>query len=331
MPPGVTWLLPIHNGEAYLEQTLSSIANQDYPKHEVLVWDDASSDRTNEILANWLGSRVRGRVIGHARVGLGQALANLVKAAPTELISRIDADDIAEPNRLGEQVRYLIDHRRVGLVGSAMSVIDEPGRVIDHPHDDASLRWALRFCNPVNHPSVMLRRSAVLEVGNYHPLEAGREDYDLWARLGLIVRFANLPKVLTQYRVHEASATAGWGDDHGASFYRQRNALVDRLLPGTPPSDAVRLLDLVRQPDNLSVTADDLLRFRLSAMLAARACRYREDYFTNTALFQQQFNNLKTRRLKSQPFIKPVWPLLKHANRLIHKKQKPHSNDATAA
>lgn len=331
MPPPVTWLLPVRNGERYLEQTLRSIAEQDYPNHEVLVWDDGSYDGTQDILSRWLGKQVQGRVVRKERVGLGRALAHLVVEAKTELLARIDADDIAEPNRLKEQARFLIDNRRTGLVGSAMSVIGQPNRLIDQPNDDATLRWALRFKNPVNHPSVMLRRSAVLEVGNYRPLAAGREDYDLWARLALIVRFANLPQPLTRYRLHDASATAGWSSDHGASFYHQRNGLVDRLLPGTPPSNAIRLLDLVRNPEDLSVTADDLMRFRMTAMLAAKACRYKPTYFTQTHLFEQQYENLKTRRLKGTPLIRPVWPLLKHANRLLNKPKKTTRNGNTAA
>lgn len=331
MPPNVTWLLPVRNGERYLEEALQSIANQNYKKHEVLVWDDGSSDATHEILAKWLGTEIPGRVVGHERVGLGRALAHLVVEAKTELLARIDADDIAVPDRLAVQARHLVEHQRTGLVGSDMGVLGEPERVLKQPTDDPSLRWALRFTNPVNHPSVMMRRSAVLEVGNYRPLDAGKEDYDLWARLGLIARFATIPRTLTHYRVHDESATAGWEADHGKGFYEQRNALVDRLLPGTPQSDAVRLLDLIRDPEDLSVTADDLTRFRMAAMLAARACRYEPTYFTQTALFQQQYENLKTRRLKGQPLIRPVWPLLKQANRLLHKHEPARAARNTAA
>lgn len=329
MPPGVTWLLPIHNGQAHLEQTLQSIAAQDYPNHKVLVWDDGSTDRTCEILSDWLGSRIEGRVVGHNRVGLGQALANLVTESDTELIARIDADDIAAPERLTQQVRLLIDNRRVGLVGSLMSVIGDSNHLITQPLDDASLRWGLRFGNTVNHPSVMLRRSAVMEVGNYRPLDAGKEDYDLWARLALIVRFATMPQTLTHYRLHSASATAGWSQENGEGFYEQRNGLIDRLLPGIPAHEGVRLLDLIRRPDDLGVTSNDLMHFRHAAMLAASACRYPATYFTQTDLFKQQYENLRTRHFKSRPLVRPVWPLLKAARQLIHKQSnKPQQKDA---
>jgi glycosyltransferase involved in cell wall biosynthesis len=332
MPPRVTWLLPVRNGERTLERTLISIAEQDYPAHahSVYVWDDGSTDRTPDLLRKWIGKEVPGRIIGTQHIGLGRALAQLTANAPTELLARIDADDCAEPDRLRRQVEYLCDHRKVGVLGTQMRRLDSKEILTDHPTKDADIRWALRFTNPVAHPSVMLRRSAVLEAGNYRDLPPGNEDYDLWVRMALIVRFATLDQPLLGYRIHEKSVTGQWDEDHGAGFYRRRNALVDRLLPGVAPSDAVRLLDLIRRPDDLHVTAHDLTRFRHAAMLAAKACRYEPTYFTSTALFKQQYDNLKTRHLKGQPLIRPIWPLLKQLNR-IRPKHDAESPSNTAA
>ena len=326
MPPRVTWLLPVRNGEQYLERTLISIAEQDYPAHAhtVYAWDDGSTDSTPDILRKWIGREVQGRIVSNEKIGLGRALAQLTVAAQSELIARIDADDIAEPDRIRRQVEYLCDHRKVGVLGTQMKAIDSEKVLTNHPTNDAELRWALRFTNPVAHPSVMLRRSAVLEAGNYRDLPPGNEDYDLWVRMALLVRFATLDQPLLRYRIHEQSVTAGWNADNGNGFYRRRNALVDRLMPGVAPSDAVRLLDLIRQPDDLNVTANDLIRFRHAAMLAAKACRYAPTYFTSTPMFKQQYENLKTRHFKGQPFIRPIWPLLKQLNRM---RSKPQTND----
>lgn len=329
--PRVTWLLPVRNDAADLDPTLRSIAEQSYTKQSVLAWDDGSTDGSLALLRKWIGPRLAGRVIASESVGRSKALAMLVLAAQTELIARIDPGCVAEPGRIQAQAAHLVAHRRVGLVGSAMGVIDQPQRVIDQPADDPSLRWALRFTNPVNHPSVMLRRSAVLEVGNYRPLGSVSEDYDLWARLGLIVRFATLPEVLTHCRADHLAPIGGDGPASARMFYHQRNALIGRLLPGIPPSDAARLLDLVRRPDDLSVTGADLSGFRLAAQLAARACRYKPDYFTQTALFKRQYNNLITRRLKGQPLIRPVWPLLKGAGRLMLRNDNPPPGATPAA
>lgn len=333
MPPRVTWLLPVRNGEQYLERALISIAEQDYPAHAhtVYAWDDGSTDGTPDLLRKWIGREIDGRIIGSERIGLGRALAQLTANAQTELLARIDADDHAEPDRLRRQVEYLCDHRKVGVLGTQMHRLDGKDILTNHPTRDAEIRWALRFTNPVSHPTVMMRRSAVLEAGNYRDLPPGNEDYDLWVRMALIVRFATLDQPLLGYRIHGDSATAGWNADHGQRFYRLRNALIDRLLPGTDPVAARRLLDLVRKPGDLHVTAEDLVRFRHAAMMAARACRYEPTFYTSTQLFKTQYDNLKTRRLKGQPFIRPVWPILQRANRLIHKPSKAASDGSTAA
>ena len=333
MPPRVTWLLPVRNGEQYLERTLISIAEQDYPAsaHTVYAWDDGSSDGTPDLLRKWIGREVQGRIIGSERIGLGRALAHLTVQSQTELLARIDADDHAQPDRLTRQVAYLSDHRKVGVLGTQMHRLDSREVLTDHPTNDAEIRWALRFTNPVAHPTVMLRRSAVLEAGNYRDLPPGNEDYDLWVRMALIVRFATLDQPLLGYRIHDQSVTAGWKENNGEHFYRRRNAMVDRLLPGVAPSDAIRLLDLIRRPDDLNVTAQNLTRFRHAAMLAARACRYAPTYFTATPMFKQQYENLRTRHLKGQPFIRPLWPILKQLNKIRQKPQptRPlHKQDA---
>ncbi|MEO0475284.1 MAG: glycosyltransferase [Planctomycetota bacterium] len=333
MPPRVTWLLPVRNGEQYLERTLISIAEQDYPAHAhtVYAWDDGSSDSTPDLLRKWIGREVPGRIVSNERIGLGRALAQLTVAAQSELLARIDADDIAEPDRIRRQVDYLCDHRKVGVLGTQMKSIDGNQILSDYPTKDAEIRWALRFTNPVSHPSVMLRRSAVLEAGNYRDLPPGNEDYDLWVRMALLVRFATLDQPLLRYRVHDNAATAGWNADHGERFYQLRNGLIGRLLPGTDPVAGRHLLDLVRKVDDLHVSAEDLVRFRQAAMMAARACRYEPTFYTSTELFKQQHDNLKTRRLKGQPFIRPVWPILKRANQMIHRQPRTNRNESTAA
>jgi len=319
--PQVTWLLPVRNAETTLAQTLASIASQDYARHTVLAWDDGSTDATPEILKQWVGQRIPGQVISHKRVGIGIALRQMVGRAETELLARIDADDICESDRLPKQVAFLTQHKKVAVLGTQMSTVGCEGPITPQPTDDADIRWALRVKNPINHPSVMMRRSAVLEAGNYCDLRPG-QDYDLWVRMAVLFRFANLPQALVRYRVHDDTISSPGRSDHGASFYRLRDGSIGRLLPGTEPAAARRLLGLIRDTENLDVSVDDLVRFRRAAMLAAQACRYSPTFFTETALFKQQYANLKTRQLKNKPALRVAWPLLKSAKSLVA--QLPH-------
>lgn len=324
----VTWIMPVRNAERTLEAALASIAAQDYPRHELLVWDDGSTDGTADILRRFVGNEVPGRVVGSDRVGIGRALAHLVVKAQTELLARADADDISERHRLRLQAEYLLEHRKVGVLGTRMRDLDTGAELTEHPTADADLRWALRFENPVNHPTVMMRRSAVLEVGNYRDRRPG-QDYDLWVRMAVICRFANLPEALVRYRVHDdavSAANRGDNSDHGAAFYAMRDELVDRLLPGTEPVAARRLLNLLRHTDDPDVTEEDPRRFRQAAMLAAKACRYDPSYFLKTERFRAQEANLRTRYLKSKPVVRACLPLLRSAKGLaqkLHHKQDP--------
>lgn len=314
--PPVTWILPVRNAEQTLEETLASIASQDYARHTVLAWDDGSTDTTADILDRWLGKKIPGRTLSHDRIGLGKALGYLVGSAKTELLARIDGDDTCNPDRLAQQVQFMSAHRKVAVLGTQMSAMGDSTEKMNQPFEDADIRWALRVRNPINHPTVMLRRSAVLEAGNYRDIRPG-QDYDLWVRMAMLFRFSNLPQSLVSYRIHDKSVSQQGRSDNGESFYRLRDARIDRLLPGVEPEAAHRLLRLIQNPDDLSVSADDLVRFRRAAMLAAQACRYRPTLFTETDLFKKQYANLRIRHLKRRPVLRAAWPLLKTAKAVV--------------
>jgi len=206
----VTWIMPVLNGMPFLRDTLASIEQQSDMPASLLVWDNGSTDGTLEELHAWIPARIPGKVIAGARYGVGGALRELVKLATTKYCARIDADDIALPDRLARQVAFLDANPQVAVVGSQLEVMDETGkstgRVLDYPSDHEGIVLRSLLSNPMGHPSVMFRRDAVLEVGNYRELP-NVEDYDLWLRLAGKHQFANLPEPLTRYRVHDRSCT----------------------------------------------------------------------------------------------------------------------------
>jgi hypothetical protein len=117
----------------------------------------------------------------------------------------MDSDDWSTPDRLSRQLEYMRNHPDVAVLGTAYTVIDAQGvatTTVQPPTQDADIRRAMPWRNPICHPSVMFRRKAVLEVGGYlGGLHA--EDYDLWLRLAAhpAYKFANLAQVCLGYRV----------------------------------------------------------------------------------------------------------------------------------
>ena len=129
-----------------------------------------------------------------------------------DLIARMDADDVALPERFARQVEFLRSHPEVDVVGGAQEHIDSNGRLLTVYHEpqehEEIEELALTGACPISHPSVMMRRKAVLAVGGYRVEMMPAEDFDLWLRMGERGRLANLPDVIMRYRVHESSVSA---------------------------------------------------------------------------------------------------------------------------
>jgi glycosyltransferase involved in cell wall biosynthesis len=316
----VTWLLPVRNAIPYLRQTLESMAAQTYSRFTVLAWDDGSSDGTLDELRAWIPSRLPGRIIATPAVGIGTALANLVQQAETELCARIDGDDINEPMRLQQQVDYLTHRPSVALVGTQVSHIDEHGKALgtisQHPLDDCDIRWSLRFTNPINHPTVMFRRSAVLASGNYRDLKPG-QDYDLWVRFAQRYRMANLSQPLLRYRLHAGSVTAAHSGQAGARRRQRRQALAPLLFPKLSEAEVARLTSALQNPDELDVTLADIRLLRRAAVFASEVFGDCGDYFQRSALYRHQYQNLMTRWLKGRRMMRSVWPLMRRTARWV--------------
>lgn len=313
--PPVTWLMVVRNNMPTLDAALASLAAQDYPRHELLVWDNGSTDGSADTVKRWLSNTLNGRVVGRTRLGKGEALACLVANASTELLAMADPTTTSHPDRLSRQVAALLEQRKVGVLAAPTTCTASDDACNTQRPDDAELRWTLRFENPISAGTVMLRRSAVLEVGNVRDRRPG-EDYDLWVRMAVICRFAQLDQPCTDaIAPATAPTTDALRDD---TFRHLRDGLIDRLLPGTDPSAAVRLLNLVGD-DTQRVTEEDLRRFRRSAMLAAQACRYAPSYFLKTARFRAQEASLRERYLRHEPVIRVCEPLLRSAKTLAQK------------
>ena len=200
--PAVSVLMGVHDGEPWVREAIASVLAQTAPDLELIVVDDGSTDGTPATLAAIRDPRLV--VVRQARQGLTRALNRALRLARAPLLARLDADDLALPERLARQREFLDAHPEVGLLGTAAREVDAAGRevgVVVPPADDAGIRHALIRGNPFVHSSVMLRRRVLDEGQGYDERLTVAQDYDLWMRLSRVTRLANLAEPLVVRRL----------------------------------------------------------------------------------------------------------------------------------
>ena len=207
--PGVSILMPVRDAATTLPACLDSIMGQDYADYELVVIDDHSSDDSRAVIKQYALNDLRIKMYRNPGRGLVAALNYGLAQCRSELVARMDADDLMAPNRLSKQVRHLQADTRLGLSASRVHLF--PAHQITDGFREY-IRWQDQCISPRQiannifvespfaHPSVAFRRSAVLSLGGY--LEGDfPEDYDLWLRMHQAGhRMEKLPEQLLDWR-----------------------------------------------------------------------------------------------------------------------------------
>src|SRR5918998_4033201 len=173
--PALSVVMPVRDARRFLDESVRSILGQTFGDFEFVILDDASSDGSAEVLREWARRDARIRLVeSKRRLGLSGSSNAVVREARAPLVARMDADDVAHPERLARQLEVMRADPEVVLVGSLCEGIDASGRRV-RPRD----RWRLVRASlypPFPHASVMFRRAAFEEVGGYREDCAGWED-----------------------------------------------------------------------------------------------------------------------------------------------------------
>lgn len=200
--PAVSVLMAVRDGVPWVGEAVASVLGQSAGDLELIVIDDGSRDGTPALLAAVADPRLR--VERRPPAGLTASLNRALALARAPLLARLDADDLALPERLARQRAFMDAHPEVGLLGAGACEVDETGRKVAvqmPPPDDAALRAALIRRNPFIHSAVMARRALVERAGGYDESVPVAQDYDLWMRLAPLTRLASLPEVLVVRRL----------------------------------------------------------------------------------------------------------------------------------
>jgi len=202
----ISVIMSVYNDETYISESIESILNQSYSDFEFIIINDGSTDKSLSIIEKYMGIDDRIRLINQENNGLTYSLNKGIKIAGNEYIARQDADDISLHLRFEKQLQYLLEHSKTAVVGTYCQIIDENGKLIVKQNIESTssdeIKKNLPIANQLNHGSVMLRKSQILDVGGYRDEFLYGQDYDLWLRVIQKYDISNLDSILYCRRVH---------------------------------------------------------------------------------------------------------------------------------
>jgi hypothetical protein len=240
--PLVSVVLPVYNGERWLREAVASVLTQTLEGFEVVAVNDGSTDASGRILAELTASDPRVRSIeSPSNRGLIETLNRGFGEARGRYVARLDADDVALPERLERQVAAFERDPGLGLVASAYWRLDASGKrtLRRAPAEDTAIRWRMLLGNPWCHSSMMIRRSLLeAEPGPYGSAYRHAEDFELWVRLLRRSRGATLREPLVVYREHATSVSNRHAREQQEMVDRIAAEQIRRLLPGEELSPA---------------------------------------------------------------------------------------------
>lgn len=211
--PVISVVLSTFNAEKYISQCIQSLLKQSFEDFELVVIDDGSTDNSAQIIRSFMKADHRIRLLTTSNRGLPSALNLGISIARGKYIARMDADDVAHPERLQKQYMFLEDNADIGVCGTWAAIVNEKGhktgKILKHPRRDLDLKAKLFFSVCFVHPSVMMRRKLIEQSGKFYD-ESYRvaQDYDLWVRLAKRTKFYNLQEELLDYRITTGSLSS---------------------------------------------------------------------------------------------------------------------------
>ena len=209
----ITVLMTVYNNEPFLKEAIQSILNQTFGNFEFLIIDDASRDRSQEIVQSFTDRRIR-FVANEKNLGQSTSLNLGLKMAKGYYIARMDADDISLPKRLETQYAFALSCKKpLGVLGTQISYINEEGRSIHEPwmsSEEGDILWKLLYTSPLVHSSAFFDKEGALLLGGYDTQFSYVQDSLLWFQFALQKRLVmNLDgKPLVLARLYANSTTS---------------------------------------------------------------------------------------------------------------------------
>lgn len=195
MVPKVSIIMSNYNGMDFIKDTIDSVLCQTFKDFEFIIIDDCSTDESRNIIDSYQDKRIK-KIYFENNEHMCYAFNYAINISNGEYLARIDSDDTWEPEKLEKQVKYMDKHGQCGACFTLVNVLDENNKILSEKETDrinlfsvdnmSNVEWLRYFYfygSCLCHPSVVMRKSVINDVGIYNYSLRQIQDYDLWVRI----------------------------------------------------------------------------------------------------------------------------------------------------
>jgi glycosyltransferase involved in cell wall biosynthesis len=273
--PSVSFIMATFNSAKFVEEAIKSVLNQSFSNFELIVVDNQSTDKTQEILAQFAVGEPRirvihmnppGKIAAARKVGLDLALGDWV--------SMIDSDDVIEPEKTYRQLEYINNNKQIVYLGCNALFIDETGKVIGKYSYPENSRSLVRNLNRVKafppHSSCFFNRKVALNSGGYNTRMLAAEDLDFQLRMSKAGELGCLPQYLVSIRKHSNNLSAAKNaiNDHKYIFLAEvssRVAASGKIDPSLASDEEwIKFSNFVENSDEFAKSKSRYLQFAIA-------------------------------------------------------------------
>ena len=231
--------------------------------------NDGSTDGSDRVLDDFAKRDSRFRVVHQKNAGLVASLNLGLSLSSGEFVARMDADDVALPQRFKRQVDFLRRRPDIAVVGSSMTLVDADGILIRHlqyPAGADVVGAKMREGCTLAHPTVMARRDILRKLGGYRPAFQHAEDYDLWLRLIECHSIDNLSESLLLYRHHGGNVSVRFRQKQALATFFARHCAMLRASGSVDPFDGETNPIELSVLGKLALSVHDEMNLRMSLL-----------------------------------------------------------------
>ncbi len=223
----LTVIMPVYNGEKFLEETIESILCQTFTNFKFIILNDNSTDSTLKILENYKAKDDRIIIINKDKNEGPAILRNEgIALSETNFIALMDADDIAMPTRFEKQIKVLKENENIGLCGTWFTVFNnKKEKLIKHATFHEELKVQFFSSCGIGNPTTMFKKNKLGDL-KFETELVPAEDYGLWSQLIKTTEFYNIPESLLRYRWHDKNISQTKADN----LYKSEQIIRKRQL-----------------------------------------------------------------------------------------------------